>query len=114
MAHRPKVFRTAGQAEASAQARRDYDARRLRESETRALYKTMRWQRVRQAQLNEQPLCEMCLDRDKVTAATVCHHRIPHRGDVVRFWSGPFGSLCDPCHNSEGQRQDREATPIRW
>jgi hypothetical protein len=29
-----------------------------------------------------------------------------HGGDPVRFWHGPFQSLCAPCHSSEKQRQE--------
>jgi hypothetical protein len=38
--------------------------------------------------------------------ATVCDHVTPHRGDVAKFWSGPFQSLCQPCHDREKQRAE--------
>lgn len=49
----------------------------------------------------------MCLKDDTVTAASVCDHIEPHRGDVGKFWSGPFQSLCSPCHNSLKQSEER-------
>jgi 5-methylcytosine-specific restriction protein A len=69
-------------------------------------YKTARWQKLRARQLEAHPLCAMCQPR-RVTVATVCDHVQPHRGNVIRFWSGPFQSLCAPCHNSEKQRIEK-------
>ncbi|MCJ2010440.1 ATP-binding protein [Methylobacterium sp. J-092] len=43
-----------------------------------------------------------------MTPATVCDHVEPHRGDVERFWAGPFQSVCAHCHNSHKQRQERQ------
>ena len=72
----------------------------------RRLYKTARWQRLRDAQLSLQPLCEWCLERDIVEPATEVHHAEAHRGDADKFWLGPFLSTCKPCHASRGQRED--------
>jgi len=44
------------------------------------LYRTARWQRIREAQLRMQPLCEWCLEREIVEPANEVHHAIPHRG----------------------------------
>lgn len=102
---RPK--RGPGLDEARAAARRASDRRRAAESETRRLYGTEAWKRLREAQLRAQPLCEMCLARGVETPATVCNHAIPHRGDVARFWAGPFESLCKPCHDGPVQSEER-------
>lgn len=48
----------------------------------------------------------MCLAEGIATAALVCDHVDPHRGDVTLFWSGPFQSLCKPHHDGAKQRQD--------
>lgn len=106
---RIRTFRTARQVQASAQARKDYDQRRARESETRRLYWTQRWRRLAKAQLAEHPLCIRCEEVGIVTAASICDHRTPHRGDVGLFWSGPFDSLCKPCHDSAKQREEAAA-----
>lgn len=77
-----------------------------RSSEARAyrrLYTTAHWRGIRQWQLSLQPLCEWCMKRSRITAATVVHHATPHRGDATRFFAGPFVSLCAPCHDSEAQ-----------
>lgn len=48
----------------------------------------------------------MCSQMGRITAATVCDHIQPHRGDVVLFWSGPFASLCATCHSGAKQAQE--------
>jgi 5-methylcytosine-specific restriction endonuclease McrA len=63
-------------------------------------YKTARWQRLRQFQLREHPLCKFCLERGRVTAANVVDHVVPHRGDWTAFCTGELQSLCEPCHNA--------------
>lgn len=50
----------------------------------------------------------MCADRGVVTAATVVDHVIPHRGDKDLFFaSNNLQSLCEHCHNSHKQRQEK-------
>lgn len=78
----------------------------------RHLYGTARWQRVRDRQLSEHPLCERCLVSGIVEVATVVHHVHAHKGDVVKFWNSPFESLCAPCHNRFGQLEDHGKTVI--
>lgn len=70
----------------------------------RAWYKTRRWQRIRTEQLRAEPLCAMCARQGRVTAATICDHVERHHGDPVKFWSGPFQSLCKPHHDQEKQQ----------
>jgi 5-methylcytosine-specific restriction protein A len=79
-----------------------------------AWYKTRRWQQLRQMQLAVEPLCRFCKARGITTAATVCDHITPHRGDVELFWSGPFQSLCENCHNVDKARQERGLEPKPW
>lgn len=87
---------------------RKADSRTDAAKEYRKLYSTARWGRTREAQLTLQPLCERCLAMGIVEEATVVHHAGGgHKGDKLRFWSGPFESLCKPHHDSEGQREDR-------
>jgi hypothetical protein len=63
-------------------------------------YSSPRWARIRRHQLLEHPLCKFCLERGIVTPAEICDHVEAHRGDVNKFWLGPFQSLCKPCHDS--------------
>src|SRR6185312_5536476 len=64
----------------------------------RRLYRTARWKRLREAKLRQDPLCEWCLEREIVEPATEVHHDGAHRGDIERFFEGPFVSTCKPCH----------------
>lgn len=83
------------------------DKRSAAASEYRKLYKTARWRRIRDAKLRQDPLCQWCLEDDIVELATEVHHADGgHKGDVDKFWSGPFVSTCKPCHASRGQRED--------
>lgn len=81
----------------------------------RKLYKTARWQRLRDAQLTAHPLCEWCLEREDIEPATEVHHSDGgHRGDLDKFWSGPFISTCKSCHATRGQREDLGQTIVRF
>lgn len=72
----------------------------------RGWYKTQRWRNLRAAQLRSHPLCAMCEEDGRVTAATVCDHVRPHKGDATLFWSGPFQSLCKLHHDATKQRAE--------
>lgn len=83
------------------------DQRSAEAAAYRRLYGTARWRRIREAKLQRDPLCEWCLEREVVEPATEVHHADGgHKGDVDKFWSGPFVSTCKPCHASRGQRED--------
>lgn len=75
------------------------------------LYQNPRWRRVRASQLRAEPSCRMCGAMGFVTAATVCDHVEPHNGDMVKFWSGPFQSLCAEHHSSDKQRIEKGGKP---
>jgi 5-methylcytosine-specific restriction enzyme A len=77
--------------------------------ERKGPYNTARWQRLREAQLQAEPLCAMCHPR--LTPATVCDHIEPHNGDLAKFWAGPFQSLCKRCHDSDKQRMEKGFKP---
>jgi len=79
---------------------REYDAKRREEKPYRNWYKLKRWQDIRDRQLAAKPLCERCEKRGKITPAAVCHHVIKHDGDPHIFWSGPFASSCQECHDT--------------
>lgn len=76
-------------------------------------YKLARWQRRREEQFNRQPLCEMCLLSEEITAANTADHIRPHRGDPVLFWEGALQSLCAPCHSQLKQREELGQVVIR-
>jgi 5-methylcytosine-specific restriction enzyme A len=86
---------------------RRHDARRRYDQPWRALYKGKRWAAIRQAQLTQHPLCKRHLDKSQFVRATIVHHVNQHQGDEYLFYSGPFESLCKPCHDSDAQQQER-------
>lgn len=71
------------------------------------LYDTARWKRMRLAQLQREPLCRMCKQRDRITAATVADHEVPHKGDERLFFDDRnLQSLCNDCHTVTKARQE--------
>jgi hypothetical protein len=91
--------------------RKLYDRKRDRESLTRPLYKTARWQRKRAAQLSDHPLCARCSTDERPVIACVAHHVIPHNGDVDAFWNNKLESVCASCHDVDIQREERGGRP---
>ena len=60
-----------------------------------------RWQRFRAAYLAEHPWCVACERIGITTPAEHVDHVVPHKGDVGRFWAGPFQALCPSCHSKK-------------
>jgi 5-methylcytosine-specific restriction endonuclease McrA len=86
---------------------RSLDRRRLADTATRKLHKTARWQALRWSVLvRDQFTCQICKRLEGDTSKLVCDHIEPHRGDVEKFWSGPFQTLCKPCHDGQKQREE--------
>lgn len=90
----------------SNERRKDFDARRRADSETRQLYGTQRWRIMSRMQVNREPLCAKCWAQGITTAATIADHNPPHRGNVYEFWHGPLQSLCKRCHDQDKQREE--------
>ena len=77
----------------------------LRQNKWSKFYQSREWNNLRQSKLMQQPLCEECLMRDKITIATAVHHRIPFsRGvDEQQQWElfldfDNLESICNECH----------------
>ena len=69
-----------------------------------------RWQKARAQFLLEHPLCVMCQEAGRATAATVVDHKVPHRGDKTLFWSrSNFQPLCATHHNRDKQKEEMAA-----
>lgn len=100
--------------------RRDY--RSAEAAEYRRLYKTARWRRLRAAQLARRPLCEPCerARPQRITPATVVHHKRRHGGDERLFFASEnLESACAPCHDGPLQRAEvqgfsTEVGPDGW
>lgn len=114
MPSKPPVRKPAAQ-QSRREQRRTYDRKRDQQ-EWRRWYKTARWQRRRQAQLWDEPLCAICLKAGRTTAATVADHVERHNGDYDKFWHGELQSLCDEvpwrCHSRIKQKEERRTQPI--
>ena len=80
------------------------------------IYNSREWKELREAKLQQQPLCEMCLDegrkrgikRGYVRSATCVHHIVPIETATTKdeMWRLAIGcglsglmSLCRPCHH---------------
>lgn len=90
------------------ESRRAADRKRADEQPWRRWYFTNRWKARRLAQLGRVPWCEPCKAAGRSRPATVADHDPPHRGDEHAFFHGPLKSLCDTCHSSAKQREERE------
>ena len=86
------------------------DRRRDERREDRGWYDLAIWRkRIRPQQLAREPLCQRCLPRGLIVAASVVNHMGGHGGEWTRFINGPFESLCAPCHDGEVQREESAA-----
>ena len=67
-----------------------------------------RWQKARAQFLLEHPLCVMCQEAGRTTAATVVDHIRPHKGDKTLFWDskGNWQGLCRSHHSREKQAEE--------
>jgi 5-methylcytosine-specific restriction enzyme A len=66
------------------------------------------WRKARLEYLADHPHCRMCAEAGRVRTATVVDHIIPHKGNDRLFWfRGNWQPLCEPCHNSTKQKQER-------
>jgi 5-methylcytosine-specific restriction endonuclease McrA len=86
---------------------RSLDRRRLADTETRKLHKTARWEKLRwSVLLRDQFTCQICFRLEGDTSRLVCDHVEPHRGNVEKFWAGPFQTLCKGCHDGVKQKEE--------
>ncbi len=66
------------------------------------------WRKARAEYLAAHPHCRECAKNGITRLATVVDHIIRHRGDKSLFWHrANWQPLCEPCHNSIKQRQER-------
>ncbi|EGL4350684.1 HNH endonuclease [Salmonella enterica] len=86
-----------------------------------------RWDRERRIFLRAHPLCAMCQEQGRVTAATVVDHIIPHKlkealssgnAEAIAkaqklFWNRKnWQGLCKPHHDSTKQRMEKSGRII--
>lgn len=66
-----------------------------------------RWNKYRITFLRSHPLCVRCLSQEKVVAASVVDHIIPHKGDGKLFWQvSNHQALCKSCHDLKTATED--------
>lgn len=71
------------------------------------LYATKAWKTMRLHLLAMHPLCVMCEQQGRTTAATVADHIVPHRGDTALFYSSTnLQPLCKTHHDSSKHRDE--------
>lgn len=79
------------------------------------LYKRVRWLKLRERVLTEQPLCVFCLLSEEIEPATVVDHIKPHKGNEELFWDeANLQPLCKPHHDGDKQRMERGQTIVRF
>lgn len=60
------------------------------------------WRIARRRFLSTHPLCVECLKENRLTAATVVDHIVPHRGDQRLFWDQTnWQPLCKLHHDQK-------------
>lgn len=71
----------------------------------RSIYDTSRWRKLRASKLMNSPLCEMCLEQNKVTAGVDVHHKVSFVNAVDPLWRLELAysydnlqTLCKACH----------------
>ena len=74
-----------------------------------------RWRRYRLAYLHAHPLCVLCEQLGRVSAASVVDHIEAHKGDEKLFWdTDNHRSLCKPCHDARTDEGDFVGGVRRW
>ena len=62
---------------------------------------------MRKSFLNAHPLCSLCTQMGRDTAANTVDHVLPHHGNPVIFWDeNNLQSLCTKCHNSVKKNEE--------
>jgi 5-methylcytosine-specific restriction protein A len=75
------------------------------EAQTRRWCKLVRWQRLREAVLRDDPFCRICRTHGRHTLTTEIDHILKHEGDPRRFWDrANLQGLCHTCHTAKTRR----------
>jgi 5-methylcytosine-specific restriction protein A len=78
--------------------------RRVSYEDRQQIYQTPKWKKLREAKLMQQPLCEVCLSKGKVTPAEDVHHidSFLNYNGTLRLWKAfdfaNLMSVCKECH----------------
>lgn len=85
----------------------------INDNRNKQLYNSKWWKDARKRKLQETPLCEECLKKDKITPATEVHHIIPflRMGAAWELYAYNYynlESLCEKCHIEKHQKLKNE------
>jgi len=67
----------------------------------RSTYNSRRWRKLRLTILRANPICTMCLQKDRYTTANVVDHIEPINKGGATWNVDNLQALCTPCHNSK-------------
>lgn len=77
----------------------------INEQVRKEIYATTRWRKLRDAKIQQNPLCEICLDKELITPAIDVHHiqsfvsvSNPLKRKEIAFNFDNLQSLCKVCH----------------
>jgi 5-methylcytosine-specific restriction protein A len=63
------------------------------------VYNTRRWKRLRRLKLQNNPICEKCWERGRVTPTEEIHHIVPFAQDMeLAYDYDNLIALCIECH----------------
>lgn len=62
------------------------------------------WKQIRAAFLSANPLCVICKEQDRLTPATLAHHKIKLSDGGTNDWEN-MAALCQECHSRLHARQ---------
>jgi 5-methylcytosine-specific restriction enzyme A len=72
-----------------------------------ARYYGTAWRKLRLTYLAEYPLCQDCLDANRITEATEIHHLIKPGDDTdLLLDTANLRPLCEKCHSRRTQRNE--------
>lgn len=76
-----------------------------RAAESKRLYASSRWLRLRRVVLAKRPLCEACLRAGVTMQANEVNHRVALRDGGAPFDEANLELLCKPCHSRATQTE---------
>ena len=80
--------------------------RRVSYEDRQQIYQSIKWKKLREAKLMEQPLCEVCLAKGIITPAEDVHHKdsfLNYNG-TLRLWKAfDYSNLMSVCKGCHGQ-----------
>lgn len=66
-----------------------------------------KWDRVREQYINAHPMCERCLEENRVTMAAIVHHIVPLVDGGALLDEANMMAVCTRCHGAIHAELDR-------